>query len=177
MPEALPEFAKVPRGGANKPVPDPEAKMPDDARLVKKATKALVEERVHVVYQLLLQGFPYAVIISRTAGWGLTTRQMQNYIRWARERIEHVAAQVQEKALITMLARHADLRTKLYAVQDYKTILDVDKEDAKLLGLYAAEKILSLDVPWDALSDDQVERIAEGEDLIKVLTDGGHHVG
>jgi len=53
--------------------------------------------------------------------------------------------------------------------QDWKTVLDVDKEDAKLLGLYAAEKLLNFDIDWDSLTTEQVERIAAGEDPLKVL--------
>jgi hypothetical protein len=146
--------------------------MTDDAAAKKehrKATNALRDQRVQVVYQLLLQGFTSAQILQNIASWGLSPRSNAYYIAAATKRIRAAAAELRASMLEQMLARHADLRVKLYVAQDYATVLAVDKEDAKLLGLYAPEKGVNLQINWESLTDEQLRRVADGEDILKVL--------
>lgn len=146
--------------------PNPQAR-----RLTRKANAAEREKRINTVYELILRGYPTPVILQNIAPWGLSPRQNQYYIRWATKRIREVAAAAQQQAVTQMLARHADLRSRMYSAAQYADVLKVDQEDAKLMGLYPAEKAINLDIDWNSLTLSQVERIAAGEDILKVLSE------
>jgi hypothetical protein len=144
---------------------------PDDKKSKRKALVAEKEQRINLIYQLLLQGYPREVIFQNVSSWQLSVRMIQHYIRWATERIHAVAAAAQDDAVLQMLARHADLRAKMYAAAGYADVLKVDQEDAKLMGLYPTEKSVNLEIDWNSLPTLAVERIAAGEDILKVLAE------
>lgn len=149
-------------------IPEPTA---EARQLTRKASNVEKEKRINVIYRLMLQGYPVPVILQNIAPWGLSIRQNQYYIRWATERISAVAAAAQKNAMFQMLARHADLRRNMYAKDQFADVLKVDQEDAKLLGLYPTEKSVNLEIDWSSLSTSQIERIASGEDILKVLAE------
>jgi len=152
--------------GVEIPLPTDEAR-----KLTGKASNIEKEKRINVVYELMLMGYPVPVILQNIAPWGLSKRQNQYYIKWATQRIHEVAAAAQKDAALQMLARHADLRKKMYAAAQHRDVLEVDKEDAKLMGLYPTEKSVNLDIDWNSFTTAQLERIAAGEDILKVLAE------
>lgn len=82
-----------------------------------KATKAVVEQRVSAVEELLSQGAARWRILRHASeeGWGLSDRQMDEYIRKATQRIALTFDQKREEFVARQLARleHiADLATK-----------------------------------------------------------------
>jgi len=109
--------------------------------VAKKSDKATFEQRVTVVIGLIIHGVAHRRIVPNIAEtWGIEHRQARNYVRAARRQISALAEQKRKTMLADMIVRHDDLREKGYAGGDHRLVLDVDKEDAKLLGLYPAEK-------------------------------------
>ena len=109
--------------------------------MAKKADKIEYEQRVDIALGLMARGWRKVRIVHNLAKtWGVKNRQAYNYVRSAEKRIEARGQQKREHLLDELLARHDDLRDKGYGDRDHRLVLDVDKEDAKLLGLYPAEK-------------------------------------
>ena len=82
-----------------------------------KATKAVVEQRISAVEELLSQGAARWRIVRYAAeeGWGLSERQLDTYIQRATRRIAATFDQKREEFVARQLARleHiADLATK-----------------------------------------------------------------
>ncbi len=104
----------------------------------KKATLAEVEERVTVVYTLLIRGASREEILRHGAEkWALATRQMEDYLSRATVRLTELAAFVREEEIGRARAQLHDLYGKNMKVQDYKSALSVRKDLSELLGLYA----------------------------------------
>ena len=104
----------------------------------KKATHAEIEERVTVVYTLLIRGASREEILRHgSETWSLTTRQVEDYLARARKRFEELAAYVREEEIGRARAQLHDLYGKNMKVQDYKAALQVRKDLSELLGLYA----------------------------------------
>jgi len=93
------------------------------------------------VYQLIIQGWRSTAIVRHCSSeWGITERQVQDYIKYARSAIRKRATEIQKNGLKDMLNRHDDLRSRAYKTGDLRLVIDIDREDAKLLGIYAPEK-------------------------------------
>ena len=107
----------------------------------KKADKVTYENRINAVLALIHRGWASPRIVQNIAQtWDIERRQAYAYMKSARKRIEKLYAEKRVGLVGEILSRHNDLRDKGYADNDFRLILDVDKEDAKLLGLYPAEK-------------------------------------
>ena len=108
-----------------------------------KPNKAINDQRVTEVMQLLLQGAEFNEIRQYAAnkGWGLTDRQVRRHINVAYQRTTDILEQKQEE----LLSRHLMQRRGLYArclkAEDLRTALQVLHDEAQLLGLYPARKI------------------------------------
>lgn len=71
-----------------------------------------------------------------------------------------------------------DMRPKLRErLQIRDRILRIQERRAKLLGLDSPSQLRNLNVDLAALSDEQLRRIARGEDVLSVLTDSGASAG
>ena len=104
----------------------------------KKATHAEIEERVTVVYTLLIRGASREEILRHgSETWSLTTRQVEDYLSRATQRLKALAAYVREEEIGRARAQLHDLYGKNMKVQDYKAALQVRKDLSELLGLYA----------------------------------------
>ena len=127
------------------------------------ADQGLKEQRISHVLQLMARGWRGPVIVQNIAAeWGLATRQAYNYLRMARARMRQAAREKEKRMLEIMLARHDDLRDKGYEEKDLRLVLEIDREDAKLLGLYAPTKIAPTDPTGEkeyaVLTDDERAR-------------------
>ena len=111
--------------------------------VMSKPNKALNEQRVTEVMQLLLQGGEFNEIRQYAAnkGWELTKRQVRRLMELAYKRTTDILAPKQEE----FLARHLLQRRSLYArclkAEDLRGALQVLSDEAQLLGLYPARKI------------------------------------
>jgi len=104
----------------------------------KKASHAEIEERVTTVYTLLIRGASREEILRHGAEkWTLATRQMEDYLARATERLKTLAAYVREEEIGRARAQLHDLYGKNLKVQDYKSALAFRKDLSELLGLYA----------------------------------------
>jgi hypothetical protein len=100
-----------------------------------------VHERTDQVYQLIIQGWRSSAILPHCSReWGITERQVKDYIKYARADIRKRATEIQKNGLKDMLNRHDDLRSRAYKSGDLRLVIDIDREDAKLLGIYAPDK-------------------------------------
>lgn len=108
-----------------------------------KLNKAINEQRITEVMQLLLQGAESNEIRQYAAsrGWQVTNRQLRRYIGAAYKRTTESLEQKQEE----LLGRHLLQRRSLYArclkAEDFRTALQILHDEAELLGLYPAKKI------------------------------------
>lgn len=106
-----------------------------------KADKIESLEREDQVFSWMCRGWRSPKIVENAIQkWNIERAQAYRYIRKARERLEKMYEQKQAQGLSEMLGRHHDMRDKGYEVGDFRFVLDLDKEDAKLLGLYPSEK-------------------------------------
>lgn len=107
--------------------------------MTKKSDAATVEQRVEMIYRLILDGWDSTAIVQNNAvrGWGLKVRQVRNYIKRARNRMKREL----EKYRLVALDEHIAARRKLRKeTHDERVKLEVMRDEAKLLGLYAPEK-------------------------------------
>ena len=142
-----------------------------------KADSAEFERRISAVTKRIVECEPAIDIVqSVSAEYGVTTRQGWNYYTWALARLRKLAAQTDMAMLGKMLARHDLLRKHGFKEKDYRLVLDTDKEDASLLGLYPPKKIAPTnpagDQEYGALSDE--ERMKR---LLAVLKEAGVEIG
>jgi len=121
---------------------------PDDVRALAgppgtvKSDAALIDQRVNLIFDLICRGWRTARIVRYVAAsWGITERQVENYVARAREQMQALHEQTQADGLARMLARHDDLRDRAYTAGDHWLILALDKEDAKLLGMYPRQAV------------------------------------
>lgn len=109
--------------------------------MAKRTDKVTYEQRLTAVMSMIARGMSSSRIVQvASANWDISTRQGWGYLKKARSRMADLVAHKREHLLEEIMARHDDLREKGYAGGDHRLVLDVDKEDAKLLGLYPAEK-------------------------------------
>ncbi len=139
-----------------------------------KATKVAKNQRIRAVLELLLSDTPRPDIMQYSANnWGLTTRQTDTYISWANDLVSEEAARLKTKAFEQHLAKRAMLRHKALKASDMRLAFEILKDESKLLGLYPAKesKVTNLEVDLGQLTDDQLQRIAAGEDPASVMVD------
>lgn len=103
------------------------------------ADKATVEQRIELVYRLILDGWESTAIVqnSTVKAWGLKNRQVWAYIGRARTRMKKELAKYRKVALEEHIAARRKLRRE---ASDGRLALEVLRDEAKLLGLYAPEK-------------------------------------
>jgi len=109
-----------------------------------------IEKRIFSIYQILLQGYTKRRFIlqyvSEKTDWNLDERQIDNYIKKAKELIlEKFEDDIDfEKRL--SLQRFEQLYTMNYKIQDYKECRSIIEARCKLLGINAPTKIAETDV-------------------------------
>lgn len=108
--------------------------------------------------------------------WGISTKQAARYLSTARFRIQRLVDAKRQDLLGEALARHDELRRAGFADKNYDLVLNADKEDANLLGLYPPKKVAPTnpagDQEYGALSDE--ERMKR---LLAVLKEAGVEIG
>lgn len=140
--------------------------------MAKKSDAAEIEKRIELIYRLILDGWDSTAIVQNTAVqvWGVKSRQIRGYIRRARTRMKKELEKYRKVALEEHVAARRKLRKETH---DERVKLEVMRDEAKLLGLYAAEKKERINIDVGALTTEQLERIAQGEDPIHVLATSG----
>ncbi|MBE9178690.1 hypothetical protein IQ268_08970 [Oculatella sp. LEGE 06141] len=137
-----------------------------------KSSDAELEQRVHAVYLLLLRREPRQHILRYAASeWGLSTRQTDEYISRARERMTQDIAVDREIARAEHVAIRRDLYNKAYKNEKWGAAFQIAQDEAKLLGLYfdledhlKAVMTAGYDVIDPTIEDEEPIAEAEGED-------------
>jgi hypothetical protein len=108
-----------------------------------KPNKAMNEQRVTEVMQLLLQGaeFNEIRVYAANKGWELTDRQVRRHINAAYRRTTDILGQKQEELLARHLLQRRNLFARCLKAEDLRTALQVLHDEAQLIGLYPARKI------------------------------------
>ena len=100
-----------------------------------KATKAISKLRTQEIYGYLSHGYSRNQILQATAEWGLSDRQVDTYIKYARDLLEQDCEMSRQQLLAEMLQR---LRTYEIAAAkrgQYQVAVNSAQTQARLVGL------------------------------------------
>ena len=119
--------------------------------------------RVEAVVRMLAHGWRVPNVVQTISGsWGITSRQAYYYCRKARAQLELLAKERMANALERGVADRNELRREAHEAGDRRLVLDVLKDEAALLGLYAPTKIAPTTPDgaseYSGLSDTQLNR-------------------
>ena len=99
------------------------------------------EQRVDTIYLLILQGHRIPHIVQKSSKkWGVSERQVYYYVRRAQTLIREQAERVRQEAFDEHLMARRLLRKLAHDANDERLAFDILKDEARLLGLYAAEQ-------------------------------------
>ena len=138
----------------------------------RQADKEQTQQRVEVVYRLILQGDSIPNIVENCGKtWGVKKSQAYGYVKRARTLIRKEAERIRTQAFDEHLAARRRMRKEAHDAKDGRLAFDLLRDEAKLLDLYPAQKskqeALNIDVA--KLTDEQLDRIIAGEDPLIVL--------
>uniref|UniRef100_A0A6H1ZYD0 Uncharacterized protein n=1 Tax=viral metagenome TaxID=1070528 RepID=A0A6H1ZYD0_9ZZZZ len=98
------------------------------------------EKRIYQI-SLLLRRKPMSFIVEfMRQNWGLEKAQAYRYIASARKEWQKYYANIKSSGIGYHIAQVRDLKDKAFANEDIRLALDITKEEAKLMGIYPAEK-------------------------------------
>lgn len=124
---------------------------------VDKVTKA---KRIYEI-SLLLRRKPVSYILEYIKqNYKLERGQAYNYIKAAREEWKKYFEKLKGDGITYHITQFRDLKDKALDLSDYKLAFDIAKEEAKLMGIYPAEKH-KLDLPENF---EITVKLPEGED-------------
>jgi len=105
------------------------------------ADKERVRTRVETIYRLILQGDSIPNIVENCGKtWGVKKSQAYGYVKRARTLIRKEAERIRAQAFDEHLAARRRMRKEAHDAGDGWLELATLKDEAKLLGLYPAEK-------------------------------------
>lgn len=104
------------------------------------ATPAEYHERLELVESLIVKGMEQREIVrylkEKHEGWGLTDRQLRNYVHEAKERLSSAAKGVDRAAEFAIAKQRNDLLfSSSLKIQDYRTALAANVQNIKLMRL------------------------------------------
>lgn len=104
----------------------------------KKATKAEATLRRNEIYGYLCLGYSRGQILQETSDWGLSDRQVDNYIEQAREQLSSDCQMSRQAYLAELLARLRGYEQKAAKRGQYQVAVNSATQQAKLIGLEGA---------------------------------------
>lgn len=106
-----------------------------------RSSAAEVSARVSAVLELLASGVRRTEIVRiGSREWGVTSRQIDDYIAAATKLIQAEAARTREEALAEHVARRRQIYKRAMNNGDLHAALKAVQDEARLLGLYPSEK-------------------------------------
>ena len=106
-----------------------------------RASKMEIMRRISRARMSLLSGIPSERLVQiMSTEYEVTTRQARRYVRWAREEIQEILEQTATEHLAEHIALRRDVRFRAYQKDDFRMALESAKDEAKLLGLYPANR-------------------------------------
>ncbi len=113
----------------------------------KRCDKRTTELRIEAVYRMILDGWTSAQILQNvTRQWDIKIRMAHTYLARALQRVREEAQQDHEQLLAEHLAARRQLRREAKQAKDLRLAADILRDEAKLLGLYPAER-REIDLP------------------------------
>lgn len=110
--------------------------------MARKPTAAEYQKRINEVYLALINGSNREEIVQYASKkWGVVARSADDLIARARKRLDEEAAEYRATAMAEHLAARRQLRKQASQDKDRRLMLEVLRDEAKLLGLYEPEKI------------------------------------
>ena len=107
-----------------------------------KSTAIEFDKRVETVRQLALTGIQAKAIIRYgTEKWGIKPRMVERYIERAITLNQGLLKFSEAEMLAEHVAHRRDLRKRAQASGDFRAELATARDEAQLIGLYAAQKI------------------------------------
>lgn len=109
---------------------------------------SIVDVRISELVELILQGvsrFKDFREYSILKNWDVGDRQLENYIKRAKEQLELESEPRRELETSKAIGRYEMLFYKAFKIQDYKTALSVQKSLCELLGLEKPNKLAITD--------------------------------
>lgn len=118
--------------------------LPRDSKGRRRSPKSTVQEhgaRISEVYVSLLNGASRQEILGSDAvkEWGVSERQLSNYIAAARKQFTQTADYVKKEEFGKALARYNDLYGRFFALDDWRGCQGVQRELVELMGLSEAK--------------------------------------
>ncbi len=112
-----------------------------------KASKAEIIRRISEVETLLLNGAEYTDIVqySSEKKWEVGGRQVRKYIAIAERRMAETLNRDRDRLLVRHLRQRRLLFARCMKINDYKTALQVLRDEAELEQLYGPTKIAPTD--------------------------------
>lgn len=105
-----------------------------------KVDSKIVQERVHEI-SLLLKRKPLKYIIEyMIKTWGIEKAQAYKYINKARKEWERYFKNLKRAGMGYHISQMRELKDQALEEEDTRLVLDIDKEEAKLMGIYPSEK-------------------------------------
>ena len=105
-----------------------------------KSTRVEVDERVNIVFNLILSGITRRGICQYAAkNWDLSERQTDRYIQEANDEFRHIASRDRELTFGKATARLEHLYARAIQNREYRQALAVEREIIALYGLHDIE--------------------------------------
>ena len=103
--------------------------------------KIEMENKVAIISKQLLSELTYQEIcLQASENWGISSRQVTRYIKHCYDLWHKDFEKKRKRNLDYHLAKRADLYKQAYSKKQWNICLEIIRDEAKLAGIYPAEK-------------------------------------
>ena len=129
-----------------------------------KATEIEKEKRIDIVCELLIKGLTTSQMfryVSEKTKWGISSRQLDNYISEAKQKIRNSEDSDKGFEIQRAKRRLESLYRKSEEIEDLRECRAIIETSAKLFGWNEAVKTINENINYDAghLTDERIEEI------------------
>lgn len=129
-----------------------------------KATEIEKEKRIDIVCELLIKGLTTSQMfryVSEKTKWGISSRQLDNYISEAKQKIRNSDDRDKGFEIQRAKRRLESLYRKSEEIEDLRECRAIIETSAKLFGWNEAVKTINENINYDAghLTDERIEEI------------------
>ena len=129
-----------------------------------KATEIEKEKRIDIVCELLIKGLTTSQMfryVSEKTKWGISSRQLDNYISEAKQKIRNSDDNDKGFEIQRAKRRLEALYRKSEEIEDLRECRAIIETSAKLFGWNEAVKTINENINYDAghLTDERIEEI------------------
>ena len=130
-----------------------------------KSTNILIEQRVQDISEKLLDGWSRSEIFRYAADWGISTRQLDHYIRKGRELYESEVEEHRERVFKKHISRRERLFRKAYDSGNFKLAASILNDLAKIDGSIVEKRQIEVsgNLSNHTISDDELDKLIQKE--------------